>query len=1260
MINRENLSKLLVVEGFTQLTGKDAGIWFKSFGDSDLRVDFNSETLIYPEYSGLVVNERQTCNFSANENFVVFECVNKLLSRGYKPKNIELEPRWQLGHGMSGGRADILVKDNNGNSYLVIECKTWGEEFENEWKNMLQFGGQLFSYAQQVRSTQFVCLYTSNFENDVTLYTNHIITLNDNFDYLRSLQNPASFKDATDVQSLFRVWDKTYNKEFETQGIFEGNISAFSIGKKSHSTSDLYELKHSDIQSKYHEFATILRQHNVSGRENAFDKLVNLFLAKIVDEMQNTNELKFYWKGFAFDDYYSLQDRIQKLYRDGMQKFLDEEVTYIDDTAITDAFRLFKSDPDATRNTITKYFRQLKFYTNNDFAFLDVHNEHLFIQNSAILLKIVKMIQDIKLKTEEQNQFLGDLFEGFLDQGVKQSEGQYFTPTPVVKFIVSSLPLESLESSKSEIPYAIDYACGAGHFLNEYASQLKTIFPGDKLHDYYSRIFGIEKEYRLSKVAKVSSFMYGQDEIRIIYADALSRSSSVKDNSFDVLISNPPYSVKGFLEMLSEEERNSFSLTKTIDKKNIFSNNSIEAFFVERAKQLLKPKGVAAIILPSSILTNGNSLYTKTREIILESFDLIAITEFGSGTFGKTGTNTVTLFLQRKEQEPAISDHIRNRVDAWFRGDFDKDQVFEDREYLEKYCEYFEFDFEDYISLLQTQPNDGFLEHEIILGYREPFSKLSEVKAMLRKKSFISLSEAEKDLQLKTKFIKYIKSLEMEKMYYFILGLTNPHPVLVVRSPAESAEMKKFLGYEWSTAKGNEGIKYLGVNSTNQIDDVVLDLEGINSISTPLFNPIDLNDQTKINSAIKSNFLGQRTFDNQYVKYLSLVDMIDFRGVKLEKQISLTAKRTIEVESKYPLIALGKACKIMIGGTPSRSNNSYFENGTNLWVSIAEMNSQVITTTKEMITDKAVADSNVKLIRKGTTLLSFKLSIGKVAIAGSDLYTNEAIAGLVPHNPDEYIDKYFYHLFRADVFSLENLGTKAFGISLNSDFLKYDLYIPNMPLPLQKEMVEACDKVDIEINKQEDILRNYEMQLDSIFRSLKESSSMKVDIGNESIFETMIGNRVLKSELQADGTVPVFSANVKKPFGFTNKLSISDFESASILWGIDGDWQVSIVESGEKFYPTDHCGVLRVKNKDIDIRYVKWALYEAGQETRFSRSMRASVDRIRKIEIKLPNQKLTDQLKIEITELEDKISNTERSIEQLELQHKRTVFSFIL
>ena len=134
-----------------------------------------------------------------------------------------------------------------------------------------------------------------------------------------------------------------------------------------------------------------------------------------------------------------------------MQKFLNEEVTYIDNDQLNDAFKLFKNDPDATKDTVMSYFRELKFFTNNDFAFIDVHNEKLFKQNSEVLLKIVRMFQDIKLKTDEQNQFLGDLFEQLLNKGFKQNEGQFFTPMPITRFIWDSLPLSDYLNNNQQL-----------------------------------------------------------------------------------------------------------------------------------------------------------------------------------------------------------------------------------------------------------------------------------------------------------------------------------------------------------------------------------------------------------------------------------------------------------------------------------------------------------------------------------------------------------------------------------------------------------------------------------------------------------------------------------------------------------------------------------------------------------------------------------------------------------------------------------------
>lgn len=125
MINKTNLPDVLIKLRFSKTSENKYEKHFSYF-DCELIADFNGEKLLYPISKGLIVNDEITANFDKNENFVVFECVRRLLEKGYSPNTIELEPRWQLGHEEKGGKADILVKDKNGNPLLIIECKTTG------------------------------------------------------------------------------------------------------------------------------------------------------------------------------------------------------------------------------------------------------------------------------------------------------------------------------------------------------------------------------------------------------------------------------------------------------------------------------------------------------------------------------------------------------------------------------------------------------------------------------------------------------------------------------------------------------------------------------------------------------------------------------------------------------------------------------------------------------------------------------------------------------------------------------------------------------------------------------------------------------------------------------------------------------------------------------------------------------------------------------------------------------------------------------
>jgi len=160
---------------------------------------------------------------------------------------------------------------------------------------------------------------------------------------------------------------------------------------------------------------------------------------------------------------------------------------------------------------------------------------------------------------------------------------------------------------------------------------------------------------------------------------------------------------------------------------------------------------------------------------------------------------------------------------------------------------------------------------------------------------------------------------------------------------------------------------------------------------------------------------------------------------------------------------LGEVCKFDIGGTPSRSKNEYYENGNNLWVSVRELNGGYIYDTKEKITDLGVENSSVKLFAKDTILFSFKLSIGKTAIVGNPLYTNEAIAGILSKNNDLLNNKYLYYYLTINDFSKLGSGILGNG-SLNKKSLEQiKIQIPS--LERQQEIVKYLDFIYEKANK---------------------------------------------------------------------------------------------------------------------------------------------------------------------------------------------------
>lgn len=874
MPNKIFLQKL----GFTPKDNA-SGIFYKNYqttGNYCIEIDIEEKRF---NFGNKIKSESgTTLNFSQEENWVVFECVNRLLEKGYKPKDITLEKIYPTGHGTSG-RLDILVKKNN-RAYLMIECKIWGQEFDKAFKKLQKDGGQLFTYFQQDRDVEYLMLYASNFDGKEINFKNEIIKIEEHY------------REAGNVKDFYDRW----NKLAKQNGIFDDWINAYEFQSKALTRKDLKIIKQEDSSFIFNRFLEILRHNVVSDKPNAFNKIFTLFLCKIIDEDRAKDEqLHFQWLE-GEDDNISFQKRLTDLYKRGMNELLEKEVTDMGDQEFE---QKFGSVDEKYKTEFLKILTEIRLKKNNEFAFKEVFDDPSFEENAKVVKEVVELLQGYQLRYNRKHQYLGDFFELLLATGLKQESGQFFTPVPVAKYIIKSLPIKEIIDEKISkgnpndlLPFIIDYAAGSGHFLTESMGEVQNTvdkidenklnpnsakkiksWKDDQYGWAFEYIYGVEKDYRLVKTAKVSCYLHGDGLAKVIHGDGLGTFDQTpeyrgklkdfdkcfpQDNKqFDIVISNPPYAVSSFKGTLNEENASkSFDLFSRLTDQS----SEIECLFIERTKQLLKDGGVAGIILPSSILSN-TGIYTRAREILLKYFEIVAITELGSGTFMATGTNTTILFLRRRTNYEW--ENIKNSVENFF-SNYKDITVNRIENIFSKYVRHVwdKISFEDYISLLQNRPNERIRAHDIYNEYEK------EIK-----------NKNNDDKQ------KIILEIEKEKLIYFILAY--PQKVVIVKS-GKKKEEKSFLGYEFSNRRGYEGIH--AIQRSKSIDEC-----------TKMFDPIDQENPEKASSYIYKAFIGEQGLEatdpmKKHVFFANLIDMMAFDRIYFEKTISLGIKKKVKFE----------------------------------------------------------------------------------------------------------------------------------------------------------------------------------------------------------------------------------------------------------------------------------------------------------------------------------------------------------------------------
>ena len=317
----------------------------------------------------------------------------------------------------------------------------------------------------------------------------------------------------------------------------------------------------------------------------------------------------------------------------------------------------------------------------------------------------------------------------------------------------------------------------------------------------------------------------------------------------------------------------------------------------------------------------------------------------------------------------------------------------------------------------------------------------------------------------------------------------------------------------------------------------------------------------------------------------------------------------------WKLARLADICEIKLGKTPSRSDKSYWDDeklGSNVWVSIADLtklNSRFIADSKEYITDKGA--SLFKPVKAGTLLMSFKLSIGKVAYANCDLYTNEAIVALPIKDRNQInSDFLFYFLKFYDWDKETENDVKLKGKTLNKAKLN-EIKVPLPPLPTQEKIVAKLDELFIEIDRAtvaaEANAKNAEVLFQSFLKetfnnSKKQSTKIKI----ENIANITSSKRIMKHEYVNEG-IPFYRTKEVKELAnkrvITTELFISKENYYEIkrrfgaprkgeilITAIGTIGEIYVIDTDDEFYFKDG-NVLWAKDlKEVEPEFLKYVL----------------------------------------------------------------------
>ncbi len=290
--------------------------------------------------------------------------------------------------------------------------------------------------------------------------------------------------------------------------------------------------------------------------------------------------------------------------------------------------------------------------------------------------ELIKKFQTINLSSIDED-LNGRMFEVFLNAAVRgRGLGQYFTPRPVVDFM-TRIALQRSDFNVVTPPRTIDACSGTAGFLIEVMAYLLSGLRDDTrfntkektaIKDFICNecLYGVEANERVARIARINMFLHGDGGSHIFNGDGLDNEPIVEDdmtdekqnevtehgkkvvaNSFDLVLSNPPFSMT--YKATNEAEK------RILQQRNLSANSSSaksNILFLDRYLEILKPGGEMLIVFDDTILNGATCL--DIRKWLFDNFVILGVHSLPFNAFFKAKANIKTSIL-----------HARKKVDEF-------------------------------------------------------------------------------------------------------------------------------------------------------------------------------------------------------------------------------------------------------------------------------------------------------------------------------------------------------------------------------------------------------------------------------------------------------------------------------------------------------------------------------------------------------------------------------------------------------------------